>query len=646
MKRVKLKTVLSLLLIGCISSALADGVNAANTYIPELNVYQQGSSPKIEVVLDIAPEDVIYKIDFEDSSNIRMDFNGRGTGGQSIQSNVKYSGNKAYKLVDTITGETGNYTPMSKYPYTRSLWTIRDKYLLTSDKWFAVSCKMNVNSATQTTVNYNWDTIGDKTGHPALKSNGSFDLEHTSKDVIRYANSVDWNSGPPEYINVQDKNNVNLSETIDYRICTYNGGDNNYGMCNYYWDNTNKRFYRADSYITNYGNSNIIKTRFNAGDKIYFLRDVNGTIGNRVINGNTNGWETFSSSMNVKNPYYDWENIGANFRNINGTDGVLYIDDIKFGFASQIQLQRNGAVISTDYDYDIVDSGVVITPNKPSVTKATTNADNVLFNFKADKKTETHKYKARSKSNATGTWSAWSSEFPVTLTSTIKGYSVKVDKSTSTDPGKTQNNTNGSITVKGYKEGDVVYCHVRAVDTNGQWSSPIHYKYIVKQTAVDLKEDVSVYAKKLSVNNATDINSIKAQITKLRTNNNIPYNITKMNKSNATKYNKGKIEFTTSISGQSQSSTTPIMCKPIYQTEQELKEDITDYIGQTSIHNNNKQLPDTLSYEESKGLEALEQDIVTKCKTNPDLKDIEIEFSNSATEFSSGKLQGEIYLNE
>ena len=632
-----LKASLALLAIAAITTPMAVKVNAANNYIPELNVYQQGASPKIEIGVDMPDEDVIFKSDFNTNKPSLL-WNGSGT-----QSFSTYDGRNVLMMTDSKTNSSGNYY---SYPSTESTINFSSFSLMKypREEWFSVSYEVKALS------NNNEVYFFAHGGH-RCKGYNTYDIDGKQVYWTNNTNFKNASKGDSFKVKLADGSAPNFRDGST--VVLVSSDDEQWGFYYIYFTynrSTSSFIYDNGPFASDVweGDRNkLTYSTFPAGSPVLCLNSYSteSHFENRNIPADGN-WHRISNNSIIT--CYDWDT------NVNGfrpaftwsSNNNMYISNVKFGKASKVQVMRdNSTTVYNDYGSEFTDS-YHVTPNNPNVISATTNATDVTFNFKADAKSETHTYKARSLGSSGNKPSAWSKEYPVTLTSTPVGYSVKVDKNANTDPGTAKNNTDGQISVSGYREGDIVYCHIRTVDQNGKWSAPIHYKYTVQQTALDLKEDCNSFADKLSVSNTTDINSVKSQISALRTNTNIPYNITKIDKSNATKYVKGKLETTTTVNGQAQAFTTPIENKPEYQTEQELKEDITDYVGQTKIHVDKKQLIDKLTYEASKETETIEKDINEKCKTNPDLKDITIEFNNTATEFKSGKLEGTIYLED
>lgn len=303
----------------------------------------------------------------------------------------------------------------------------------------------------------------------------------------------------------------------------------------------------------------------------------------------------------------------------------------------------NGSTLVYDGANKIYSEPIDISAGTPSLTEGSTLSSSCKFCVKAPSTNKRLTYSAEVISHY-GNYISSRVTRTFDASSVAKGYAIKVDKSPNTDPGTTINSTDGSFSTSGYKRGDVVYVHARMINTFNKVSDVLHYKYVVQQTAQDLNSDISSLVNNLSIDNSTDLNNINSSIIRLRTNANIPYTLNTSSRVNGTKYTKGKWSGIINIDGTSSVVSRPIATKPEYQTEEELKQDITDYLGKTS-YNIEKKVPDTVPYSYSKDTTKLEQDIINRCKTNQSLSDIELKLiKNTATEKSKGQLEYEIAL--
>lgn len=632
----KLKVISAVAICAVLAQIHSNEVIAANSYIPEINVYQQGSSPKVEIGIAMANEDVWHSYSMT-SSNWDLNDSANSYGKQSL---TQFDGEAVYKIGDTVTNSEGNWfgDPL-RTPTSTSRLSDKTKNTFNYGSWVSITYYARVDAGSSD------QHLGPR-AYGRVPPNDSYTMLDNSGRKILYSSNTDFMSKPSKiYLKTASGDRVNLA---DEQQCLINVGKFGYATFIWYrWNQDGQYLYTYSGTDTSTYNSNKRKVCYANEEVRGYLEGSVGFASRAPIADST--WHVYSNNVQMNQlpeSWYDYstDGVGLDFAN-HIRNGNMYIKGVKFGRASKVQVMRDGGTVVYDgYGSDVTDSGIVVTPSAPTVTGADTKANYVRFNFAAQNKTETHTYRARSQSNSTGEYSNWSGDYNVNLISNIQGYSVVVDKNSNTTPSANINNTNGVIDTSGYREGDVIYCHVRAVDQNGQWSTPIHYRYVVKQTASDLKSDYTSVVNALSVDNNSDINSLSAQLVGLRTNSNISYSITSGNRVNGTKYTDGSWLISTTIDGSQSYIQKTIIRRPEYQTKQELKNDITDYLGKTN-YNIEKGVPTKVPYTYSVDTSKLEQDIVNKCKTNPALENIELKLvRNTATEKSKGQLEYEVIL--
>lgn len=457
--------------------------SAANSYIPDLNVYQNGSSPKIEIGLEVA-NPVKY---WGNSNNVtpRLTWNGTG-GGQSIQT---IDGFKAIHSPDTYTNLTGNFY---NYPDDKSARNYIDFGRMTSPngKWFSMSAKVKCTGNTNRFHLFGID------GH----CNKGVVFTDNDGRVIKF--KEDYNTRYKQDLYVYADNGlVQLNDNRVYILVSSTDDNWGYYYGYYVWHQSAQRFTFSngwnisDAYLYNNRTTPRYDT-FKAGSPVLRLQvgvEVGGlNFGERQIKDDGQ-WYTITLNAQIQ---YDTTRYDPNKNGFApsiewGSNGDFYVTDVKFGDASRVQVFRDTDnftnLIYDDYGSEFIDTGLVIKPNTPTITYLDTLENSISLQFNATEKNEQHYYTTRSL-NSRGEWSPLSSKKYVTLTSTPSKYHIKLYKNNSLV--KDEDTTSNSISYEDVKQGDRITGSIQTIDTNGQWSDPISINYIVKQTLKDYKKDV------------------------------------------------------------------------------------------------------------------------------------------------------------
>lgn len=340
---------------------------------------------------------------------------------------------------------------------------------------------------------------------------------------------------------------------------------------------------------------------------------------------------TFSVTLPEASPGVPTVNITRSGNNA----VVTVVPDIN-NFKS-VKIYRDNSLVyeGTNTTYT---QAINITPAKPSLKESTTLSNSCKFKVNTVSTSQKLTYKAQVVSHY-GSYTSGFTTKTMDVSSVVKGYAVKVDKNANTDPGTTITSTDGYTNVSGYKRGDVVYVHARAINTFGVSSDVLHYKYVVGQTENDLKSDINNYVNKLG-NNNNAVNTVDSSaILKLRTNANIPFTYTNASNINATKYNNGNVIVKTKVNNKDYSSTKVITARPEYQTKEEYKSDIDNYVNAGNI-DRDVTYSDFITMKKK-----IKRELEDNCKDNQSLGDIEIELSSDSTEFSSKQIDVKVYYN-
>lgn len=489
---------------------------AANNYIPELMTSVKNGHPYIDIGVDMADEDVLGTFGFENSSDYTLTYGGslnKTVGNQEIQSEIKYSGDKAIHLKDTRTNSQGNLyeVPQGASDAINSIFYTDGVIYPKNGEWLSIS--------------YKHRTTADKSTYLHTKFQCNKQVNHgASWSTLKYAERIDWRN-PPQTIKVYNDEDVPDGQ---FQVIATNKPSGKTTYIAYYK-------YSKINHTISYFNtmhpavpkpSSIYCGIFNPGDDV-LIETWPGGSSYKNVKG-TDSWITISNNFQMEQDtdLYDFQKDGANLYAIWGTDGDAYIDDIKYGKASKVRLQRlnDNKVVYENYGSEFMDTTANSKPSTVTVTSADTLADTVNFQFSAPNSNTTYKYRAMSLGSSGNNPSPWSKEYSVVIPSNIQGYAVVVDKYPNTDPGTTENNSSGSLAIAGYNRGDIIYAHVRAVDQNGNWSEPVHYKYVVKQTLKDYKQDIKDMQVKNNYDYGEEENlkqNLEESALKLRTNQNL-----------------------------------------------------------------------------------------------------------------------------
>ena len=584
---------------------------SVNTYVPELNVYQQGASPKIEIGIDMADYDVYSRCNI---SSLNLDPWGTGhKGQQSIQT---IDGQKVVQVNRNNPSGGNKYIRASGA--TDSAWSLCKSgsiYSLPNHGWVSMSYKVKGSGSVDSYLEGSYFNYG----KPFKDLDGNY---------VTFAETVNFNNNINEF-----RVNGNFHDGDGIQLCMSKTGNISYAYGYYTYNASRGTFIKNSGSTVTSGTKGI----FNAGEKVLVVYNSDVNFIQRNIT-NDGQWHTVSSNvyMDVDEADYSYSVRGGRPAVSTSTQDKLQIKDIKFGKASKVEVVRdNSSLVYSDYGSDFVDSGATITPNTPSVTSAVTNDNNVVMSFRANDKTETHNYKSRSLGSSGNNPSAWSREYPVTLTSNVRGYSIVVDRNANTNPANTINNTNGIADVTGYRRGDVIYLHAKTVDQNNNWSSPIHYRYVVGQTASDLKNDVNNYINNLALVNSIDTNRVKNDLNNLKTNSRLTYSVGNFSKTNATAKRNGNLQGAVTLASSvgNVNVNKVIPARPEYQIATELHEDVQEFVRDDfPVVDNNLDVDD---------LRTSLFSLRTNLARTIGLDTISL---TPATEYNSGALNGEVEL--
>lgn len=200
------------------------------------------------------------------------------------------------------------------------------------------------------------------------------------------------------------------------------------------------------------------------------------TFNRRSLSSNDE-WETFSINTKVRdNPYYDTGNRGFDLRFTIKSFGEVYIDDLKFGYATKAELYRDGAKIYEGFLSDYDDKAAIdkAKPNKITSANLSMKDGKAILDIDRPKDNGTkYTYQVMSVNHQGGKTPSVKKD--VTITTGVKGYSYVLDKNPNTVPDNKINEATDSIKVP-INSNEKYYLHVRTIDGQGNASEVTHYE--------------------------------------------------------------------------------------------------------------------------------------------------------------------------
>lgn len=434
-----------------VCSLLSNHANvvSANTQIPELTAYQDGNSVKLEWSVDIADSDVLFQTSFEPGEFIPTFIWGSyGDGGQSITTEDKHHGSRSIRVYNTHAN--GNWI---NFPSVSSIYSIMTWGRLFFPNGTPLSMTFYAKTDSTASLTPSGDGGWGKVllDFPGVKvaeytPAGSKTIKLTSLDGIFLGAFITTDTNPQNIV-------------ANYRIISI--------------DNANK-IITLDSGINR---------ALSAGEQLKRRpwREAWNFKG-RTVKA-SDGWKRFSINTFVSNyPDYDVGTRGGTFIIVSETPGKLYIDNVKFGYATEVVLYRGGQEIYRGYlsDYQDLTATDKAKPNPVSnVTASMSNGKPVLNWGSAIDNGTVYSYTIRAISRS-GVQGPMSQPKTVSVTTGIKGYSIVIDTNPDTIPDNIIETTGTSYQLPTNINSNY-YAHIVAVDHAGNVSDPVHVYYEDKE---------------------------------------------------------------------------------------------------------------------------------------------------------------------
>lgn len=439
-------------------SPVRDVAFEVNTYAPPtLSGSQVNNYAKLEWATDILDEDILVSSSLEEGHELpRLVYNssnGAGEGGQSITDEDAFTGEKAYK-VDTTTDKTGN---LFNYPQTYS----NASHSYWSKKYIPNGTPISVSFRAKTTNNAKIDFYGGWVyGLSFMTVNEKYSAIKTDVYVTEYA--------------PVGQNWIKVSDVTGFGYGTHLTTDTD--PSKRVWnshvvevDAENKILHLASKLNKPMEVNHVLMARPTRTAWSFASKSINAQDGWTLQNVNTKVTDYFD---------VDWLVEGANLRHNITSTGDTYIDDVKFGYASETFLYRNGQEIYRGYGSTFDDKLATDKAKPNAVQNVTASVSKQKATIGWDKAVDegtTYDYTAKAIGHS-GTETPMSQNMPVSVTSGVKGYSVVVDKNPTTTPDNTVETTTNSYAPTANIQGSF-YVHVATIDNQGNVSDITHYSY-------------------------------------------------------------------------------------------------------------------------------------------------------------------------
>lgn len=426
---------------------------------PVLNAYVDGEKVKLEWAVEMPSEDVLYQTGFEvgdllPNLNYGISVNylpdNRKYGGQSFAIDDKFSGNRSLKIVDSY--NNGNVVTIDL-----------------NGNWY-------------TTSDYSW---ADFNHQPFYIPNGtdlslSFRAKTTGSGSV-LLRGIGGKADQGEPLNITFLQDVKVGDKT-VKVSDVNFFKNYVDKGTRYHLALSKGTYNY-GWVTGYNVANSTITLntgfqgpFKKGDNV--LRHINRNpvnFSNREIKAD-DGWKLFNVNTKVAEyPDYNTLNRGFYLTIQTLTHDIVYIDDLKVGYATRTQLLRDGKIIYDGYLSDFEDKEAT-DKGKPDVVSAynvLNEGNHTYISFKKPSDFgSSYEYELRA-INRNGNVVSNTNEV-IEIISGTKGFSYIIDNNPNTIPDGSIQSLSGKIEIPKNIDGKT-YLHIAAVDNAGNMSDVSHY---------------------------------------------------------------------------------------------------------------------------------------------------------------------------
>jgi GBS Bsp-like repeat. len=437
----------------------------ATTQIPNLNVYQLNNHAKLEWSVEMLSTDVITQTSFEPGQETpNFVVTGSGTpGNQSLVSGIYSDGSRSVQLTNT-SNWTGNEWWYPASSANSSVFNLPAKRI-PNGTTLSINLKARAVGGSDNYITFSNNSPWGDRGTPFTDRNGR---------VIKFAQSVNFSSPPSQFSIYVDGGAVSFDDNTLLQLITSKGTNHDYQIFFYRWNQSLGKLvrdYNGSDIRSGDGFGNMYPLRydtFNVGDAVLSNQWVYVGFNGRSIPGDGT-WNTLTSNTVMNSDIYNFYNQGFIPQVHWRTNGNMYVDSVKFGYATQANVWRNGTQIYSGYlsDYEDYQATDNVKPNSVGNLNASVSNGTANINWSAPSDNgSTYNYQIQG-STVNGQ-SIISQNYPLTVTSGIKGYSIVVDNNPNTVPDNVVDTTATGYSVP---VGGSFYTHVASIDNAGNISS-------------------------------------------------------------------------------------------------------------------------------------------------------------------------------
>lgn len=425
--------------------------------IPELYLKEKSGNVELEWAVEILESDTIYKFDFE-AGEVIPDFTwkpnkvGDLTGGQKIVTNQFYRGLRSVLLPRTYDAMGNNYNNSQ---------TSSNQNIMSYGRLYAPSgTRLSVAFRAKSTSGTNYIT--------AVGDGGFSDVVywHPTAKLAKDAKEGDRS------IVVTDINGIELWTNIEVTSSRSNFPSGNP-------PNVTKITKNSDGTYTlnlEWGIMSSATKGSRVGYRVW--RDVWAFDEEEVTNTK---WRLYNSNTTVfNNSDYNVQKRGGSFHIRSKNEATVYLDDVRFGYATRVNLYRDGVLIYDGYNSSFTDEGPR-DKGKPVLGNISATANSETKKITVDVTNSydtgtTYNYQIKSIGRS-GEQTFKSKNYPLEMKSGLQGYSYVLDKNPTTTPNSVVDSKTGKLQFDISGPG-TYYLHIKAIDNLGNSSDVKHVKIV------------------------------------------------------------------------------------------------------------------------------------------------------------------------
>ncbi|MFE8094401.1 hypothetical protein [Bacillus toyonensis] len=436
--------------------------------VPDLSVRQNNLHARVDWATEILDTDLFYKTSFENGEE-KPTFPPRSNtpdGSQSFTNEESYDGETSVKIGSTVNGKGNNWfnesEDKSQHKSETSYMNFSRRQTAPNGSHFSMSVKVKPK------------------GHSTITSTaigGPINKTFTLASIYGYRKPLTLLEGAKA-----GSKRLKVDNLEQFPIDVVNNRMRNYYYADKIIPEANPDRFYDYGYITHIDLetktmelSRPIAEDFPKGADVPGHTHFNPAYFPTKELFNSDTWKTINLNTTVDNKdYYDTAKRGFTYFITSWVLNEMYIDDVRMGYATEVELYRDGNKVYRGYNSEFEDKGATDKEKPDMVRKITFNGDkdDLSINFEKPKDLGTkyvYNIKGLSKTGET----PLSKEKEVTVTSGVKGYSYVIDKNKNTIPSDKINLTTEALKTS-LKEKGQHYLHLKAIDGQGNASEVKH----------------------------------------------------------------------------------------------------------------------------------------------------------------------------